>query len=245
MDLNIKITTSDCCKVIIQDLSDYLPETFTGIVKDKFKYSDTISVNVLQLNKIQGAEYKKTVYTTHINNNQVQIPVKFDGWFSVNHIVLPSKDWFEKEYNKTEISALNLYDIVYFADNSGIYKYVNGKITSVEVSEVLEINPINTTISKTSKDYVSICFLRKCYINLCKQIFESRGFSSCQDRSKIDSELIYKRDLAWMAINVIKYLTECEQLYEVQRIIEVLQGCNGLCPSNDVTSKTSGCGCSK
>lgn len=48
-----------------------------------------------------------------------------------------------------------------------------------------------------------------------------------------------------MAINVIKYLTECEQLAEVERIIETIKGCNGLCVSSDVTSKTSGCGCCK
>ena len=48
-----------------------------------------------------------------------------------------------------------------------------------------------------------------------------------------------------MAINVIKYLTECEQLYEVERIIETIQGCNGLCSSSDVSSKVGGCGCSK
>jgi hypothetical protein len=48
-----------------------------------------------------------------------------------------------------------------------------------------------------------------------------------------------------MAINVIKYLTECEQLAEVERIIETIQGCNGLCVSSNLTSKTNGCGCSK
>lgn len=245
MELNIKITTSDSCKVIIQDYSEYLPEIVTGIVKNKFKYSDTISVNILQLNKIQGPEYKKQVFTEHNDQHLIEIPVKFDGWFTVNHIVLPSKDWFEREYNKTEASALNLYNIVYFSDGNGIYKYIDGKIISTTIDEILEINPIDTTIYKTSQDYISICFLRKCYINLCKQIFESRGFSSCLDKKDIDSELIYKRDLTWMAINVIKYLTECEQLYEVERIIESIHGCNGLCQSKNITSKTSGCGCSK
>ena len=48
-----------------------------------------------------------------------------------------------------------------------------------------------------------------------------------------------------MAINVIKYLTECEQLYEVERIIESIQGCNGLCPQSNISSKVGGCGCSK
>ena len=57
--------------------------------------------------------------------------------------------------------------------------------------------------------------------------------SACWNKNKIDSELIYKRDLVWMSINVIKYLTECEQLAEVERILETINGCNGLCTSSN------------
>lgn len=245
MELKINITTSDSCKVIIQDNSEYLPESYVGTVKNRFKYSDTVSIDVLQHNKVQETVYRDPTYTPHDKNEFVQIPVKFDGWFTVNHIVLPSATWFENEKLKTEGSALGLYDIVYFSDGNNVYKYINNNVTRTTINEVLEINPTNTTISKTDKDYVSICFLRKCYINLCKQIFNDRGFSSCWNKNSVDSELVYKRDLAWMAINVIKYLTECEQLNEVERIIEALQGCNGLCTPSNVTSKTSGCGCSK
>ena len=245
MELKINITTSDSCKVIIQDQSEYLPESFIGTVKNRFKYSDTVSIDILQHNKVQETVYRDPTYTTHDKNDFVQIPVKFDGWFTVNHVVLPSAKWFEAELQKPEGSALGLYDIVYFSDGDHVYKYINNNVTQVTISEVLEVNPTNTTISKTDKDYVSICFLRKCYINLCKQIFNDRGFSSCWNKNTVDSELVYKRDLAWMAINVIKYLTECEQLNEVERIIETLQGCNGLCAPSNVTSKTNGCGCSK
>ena len=245
MELKINITTSDSCKVIIQDQSEYLPESFIGTVKNRFKYSDTVSIDILQHNKVQETVYRDPTYTTHDKNDFVQIPVKFDGWFTVNHVVLPSAKWFETERQKTTGSALGLYDIVYFSDGDHVYKYINNNVTQVTISEVLEVNPTNTTISKTDKDYVSICFLRKCYINLCKQIFNDRGFSSCWNKNTVDSELVYKRDLAWMAINVIKYLTECEQLSEVERIIETLQGCNGLCTPSNVTSKTNGCGCSK
>ena len=48
-----------------------------------------------------------------------------------------------------------------------------------------------------------------------------------------------------MLLNVIKYLTECEQLAEVERLIEIAKQCNGLCVPSDITSKTSGCGCCK
>ena len=245
MELSIKITTSDSCKVIVQDLSAYLPEDQTGIVKGKFKYSDTISIDVLQHNKSKETVYTDPVYTLHNTADPVNIPVKFDGWFTVIHLVLPTKNWFDRESSKQEGSAIGLYNIVYYSDGASIYKYVNGQSSETTIDEIIEVNLVDTTVSRTGEDYVSICFLRKCYINLCQQIFNSRGFSPCWNKNDIDSDLIFRRDLVWMAINVIKYLTECEQLAEVERIIETIKGCNGLCVSSDVTSKTSGCGCCK
>ena len=248
MDLKIKIITCnacDNCKVTVQDNSTYLPEDSTGIVKGKFKFSETISIDVLQLNKTSEIVYTNPNYTDHSTVKEATLQVDSDGWFSLVHLVLPSVEWFNKEKAKTEGSALGLYDIVYFIDGDIVYKYINQSIQQVDISEILEINPVNTTISKTSEDFVSICFLRKCYINLCKQILDNRGFSSCWNKNKIDSELIYKRDLVWMAINVIKYLTECEQLAEVERIVEIINGCNGLCTSSNSSNKASGCGCSK
>ena len=245
MELNINVTTSDSCKIIVSDISTYLAEDFSGTVKGKFKYSDTVSIDVLQHNKTTETVYRDPVYTKHDTLQPINIPVEFDGWFDVIHLVLPSIEWFNREINKSEGSALGLYDLVYFSDGIDIYKYLDGNVSQVTINEVLEVNPINTTVSKTNRDYISICFLRKCYINLCQQIFEDRGFSRCWNKNKVDSELIYKRDLVWMAINVIKYLTECEQLAEVERIIETIQGCNGLCVSSNLTSKTNGCGCSK
>lgn len=248
MELKIKIITCnacDNCKVTVQDNSTYLSEDNVGTVKGKFKFSDTISIDILQLNKPYEAIYLNPTFTDHSSLGNSTLQVSSDGWYSLVHIVLPSKEWFERELNKQEGSALGLYNLVYFASNNKVYKYINGNTSQVDLSEILEVNPVNTTISRTSEDFVSICFLRKCYINLCKQILNDRGFSSCWNKNKVDSELIYKRDLVWTAINVIKYLTECKQLAEVERIIETIQGCNGLCVSSKLISTTNGCGCSK
>lgn len=240
MELNINITTSDKCKIVVQDVSTYLAEDFSGIVKGKFKYSDTISIDVLQHNQTL-----KTIYTKHDTLKSIDIPIGFDGQFSLVHLVIPNIEWFNKELEKTEGSALGLYNIVYFSDGIDIYKYINGETSQVTIDDILEINTVNTTISRISRDFVSICFLRKCYINLCQQIFNDRGISKCWNKNKVNSELIYKRDLVWMAINVVKYLTQCEQLAEADRVIKTIQGCNGLCISTNLTNSTNGCGCSK
>ena len=188
MELKIKIITCnacDNCKVTVQDNSTYLSEDNVGTVKGKFKFSDTISIDILQLNKSQEAIYLDPTFTDHSSLGNSTLQVSSDGWYSLVHIVLPSKEWFERELNKQEGSALGLYNLVYFASNNKVYKYIDGNTSQVDLSEILEVNPVNTTISRTSEDFVSICFLRKCYINLCKQILNDRGFSSCWNKNQI------------------------------------------------------------
>lgn len=244
MELKISLTTCnacDSCNVTIKDQSEYLSEDSTGTVKGKFKFSDTISLDILQLNKSSEPLYLSPTYTKHEENKNVTLSISQDGWYSVVHLVLPSIDWFNTELAKSEGSAIGLYSAVYYTDGENIYKYEKEKITQEEIPTIVEINTIDTTISRTSTDFISICLLRKCYINLCQQIFNDRGMTSCWSKNTIDSELVFKRDLVWMAINVIKYLTECEQLAEVERIIENITSCNGICASSSTT--TSGCGC--
>lgn len=251
MELKIKVCTDDRCKIVVKDITEvggsgYLPESATTSVKNRFKYSDTVSIFVLQHNKVEESELKTPIYYKHDDvMKPVVLNVSFDGWFNAFHVVLPSQEWFERELNKTTGSSLFLYDVVYFSDGNYIFKYIDGKISSVELSEVLERNIEGTTISKIDKDYVSICFLKKCYISLCQQIFNGRGFNECWNKNNLDSELIYRRDLVWMSINVIKYLVQFNQLAEAQRIIETIGGCNGLCKTEFRQLTNHGCGCGK
>lgn len=243
MELDIAVSTNNDCSIVIKDNTKYWTNNETA--KGEFKYSDSVSIDVINLNKVSENIVKDYKITIHRSQNEsILIPIKFDGWFTIKHIVIPNKEWFDRELAKQTNSALGLYSIVYYADAKTIYKYVDGQSYAIPLEEILEINPVNTTISITSKDYVSICFLTKCYINLCQQIFENRGFTQCWNKNNIDSELIYKRDLVWMAINVIKYMVECSQLCEVERIIELLHSCNGVCGDKKIRSNGNECGCS-
>lgn len=245
MDLNININTDKNCKVVIYDNSEYLPESSSITAKGKFRKSDTVILVVLQHHTNNETVIKNTLLSEN-NVPYVQVPIEFDGWFTINFVVLPSVEWFNTEDKKQHGSAFPLYQSIYFADTDKVYKVVNGKIEEADINEVLEINSDTTTISKVSKDYVSICFLWNCYINLCKQIFNNRGLTSCNSTTSVDSELVYKRDLVWMAINVIKYFTDLNQLAEVERVIERITSCNGVCSQTTTTNISSnGCGCSK
>ena len=244
---DIKVCTGAKCAVAISEINtNYLKENSTAIAKNKFRYSDTVSIDVLQLNKSTGQQIQNPVFTIRDSKiNPVQLQVSFDGWFTICHIVIPNKQWFDKEFEKSTDSALNLYDTIYYSDGAKIYKYINNEITEVSIEELLNRNIEDTTISIVKKDYVSVCFLRKCYVNLCQQLFNSNIISECSSNRKDNCDLIFQRDLIWMALNVIQYMTELNQLAEAERIIEQLgRGCNGLCKQTFEQLSKSGCGCS-
>lgn len=251
MELKINVCTAASCKVSVQDQTEiggkgYLAEDSDVTVKGRFKYSDTVSIDLLQHNKSDEYELQIPVYTLHDSESkQVTLPVKFDGWFTVLHIVLPSKDWFDRELAKETGSSLPLYDTVYYSDGENLFKYINGTSTTATIEEVAERNTEETTISKTCENYVSICFLNKCYLSLCQQILEDRGLSPCWDKNTVDTDLVFRRDYVWMAINVIKYMVQFEQLAEAERIIERISNCNGLCKSEFKRMPSHGCGCSR
>ena len=137
------------------------------------------------------------------------------------------------------------YQIIggYFTDGQSIYyKNIEGITRKVEIQEVLEVNPEVFGIIKIYQNFFSVCYLRKCFISLCQKIFNDRGFDRCFN-GKVDSQLIYKRDLVWAALNVIQYMIDSNQLAEAQRLLERIMGCNGLCSSEDTGDK--GCGCER
>lgn len=247
MELKIHICANESCKVTITDLTtDYQDESNTNSNYGKFRYSDTMSIDVLQHNKVDATVLQTPVFSIHEKQTKsITLPVAFDGWFEVQHIVLPTEEWFKNELAKGSTSILGMYTGVYYTNGQNIFKYYNGESTAVPLEEIVERNTEGTTISRCSQNYVSICFLRKCYINLCQQIFNARAFDKCWNKNKIDSELIFKRDLVWMAINVIKYMVEFNQFQEAARLIYRLNGCNGLCMSQYSKSVSSGCGCNK
>lgn len=240
MELSIKISTNSNCTL---NILDETPISNTGylsnnvIVKNRFQYKDTISIDILVTNKVNSTSIDQSVFSIRKDvRESVSIPINFDGWFTIYHVVVPTKQWVLN-------SELGLYDTVYYSDGTHVYKYKNEKSTIVDLNEIINRNLEGTTISLIKKDYVSVCYLKKCYINLCQQLFQQNVIAECS-AEKTNCELIFQRDLLWMTLNVIQYLTEFNQLAEAQRMIEQISGgCNGLCKQY-LESPKRGCGCS-
>ena len=262
MKIEILVETGESCGFKITDITKkedngYLPSE-SGFMKNRYKFEDTSVICVLGLCRSTNIfpQYEKFIYAPHNEKfNNIYIPTIFDGYFKLNYIVLPNKQWFEANKN---LHAAEYIQGCYFLDQDHIYKYdKSNKNLYVEVPEkdiITILNSIDTdhpsidlnetTLTIVRNDYVSICHLKKCFINLCKQIFDKRLFDKCAYRGKIDPQLIYNRDLVWMTINIISYLTEFGQLDEAQRIIELITSCNGICKQYYREANINGCGCS-
>lgn len=245
MELNIQVETSESCYFNIKDItcgdSGYLPESSEVNEIGRFKYKDTIAVLRLTLNQTDKSIVKSTLFVPHLlNSDYISVPTEFDGWFTLEYIVIPTKDWFDKSEGQWSD-----YDTLYYSDGVYIYKYFQGESSQVSQDELFERNKEGTTISKITQEFMSICYLKKCFINICKQIFDMRGFAKCKTKGDVDSTIMYHRDLIWMTINIISYLTEFGQLAEAQRVLEKIEGgCNGICKSYNRESISYGCGCS-
>lgn len=135
-------------------------------------------------------------------------------------------------------------------DENQEYYYKDDKFyhfnEETDLKLLLELNPNVTHIDITYDYYFQTCKLRKCYINICYQIFDKVASINC-DKSNLDKELIYKRDLLLSALNVINYMVEMNQYEEAERLLERITGCNGLCNNNQNNCygnhKSNGCGC--
>lgn len=166
-----------------------------------------------------------------IRNSQIDILFGFD---------IPDGSLYDSNNDDSDSSEEDIIG-VYFTDGVSIYyKDIQGTVRAVEFQELLEVNPNTFALIRFMQNFFSVCYLRKCYVSLCQKIFKDRGFDRCFN-GKVNSQLIYKRDLVWAALNVIQYMVDSNQLTEAQRLLERINGCNGLCSSEDTGEK--GCGC--
>ena len=180
-------------------------------------------VYILQLNRTTGITSQVFIKTSE--EEQIMFDLGLDGFYTLVTIKL----------SKTPGEGYYFYEGKFY--KSGL---------EVELQEIVEVNPEVSGIEITYDYYFQTCRLKKCFINVCYQIFDSKVFTTC-DNFKIDPNITYKRDLIWAALNVIRYMVEIDQYEEAERLLEEILGCNGLCKNYECleSHNNSNCGCNK
>ena len=187
-------------------------------------YDDNYAfVYILQLNQTTGI-----ISNVFVRTEEDQIPtfnLGMDGFYTLVTLKIPKGDGLE-----------------YYYKDGKYYHYYD----EIELSTLLEMNPNVTNLDITYEYYFQTCRLRKCYVDVCYQIFDQVASINC-NKTALNKELTYKRDLLWSALNVINYMTEIDQFEEAERLLERIMGCNGICDNkhNDCFEghRSNDCGC--
>ena len=176
-------------------------------------------VYVLQLNQTTGTTSQVFIKTS--KEQQVIFDLGLDGFYTLVTMKVPKNTALE-----------------YYYYNDAFYHFNE----EIDLQELIELNPEVTGIEVTYDYYFQTCRLRRCFINMCYQIFDTQN-SVCRS-PKLDYNLVYNRDLVWSALSAIRFMIEVDQYEEAERLLERIMGCNGLCNNScqDPQSRSK-CGC--
>ena len=156
-----------------------------------------------------------------INSNIVDIPK--DGYYTLTYLVIPKEEYVNKLLELDE-NLVNLFtDIFYYKDNSVFNKKEQQE---VDINTFIERNLKGTNILRYSKDFCSVFFLQKCYCNLCMKLLKNNDCTTCNYEG---SELSYYRDIMFMGLQTIRYLSLKGRFMEAQNIVERFQSCSNIC----------------
>ena len=209
----IKITMDQNCNLVIEDNS-FDP--------------DYVQVFIIKHSTSQGEDSQKIIVRDR-RDTPVVFPNAPDGLYSIYKLTIPLDETMPYCYK----------DGKYYKNNQELcVEDIVKAIEEVSLQELIDVNPKVSEIKFDYYYYFSTCNLRKCFIQICKDILNQKA-SACNPNP--DASLTYKRDLLWTALNVIKYMTEMGQYDEALRLLEEITTCNGLCPP----SKTCKCGCGR
>lgn len=243
------ICQTNDCHINITGLSYeeglYLDEDSTIQPYDKFKYSDTATVNIIQLNDIEGTGFLKGFIIDHsVYLDELHYRFDKDGFYTISHIILPTTECIERIYEQ-EPEFIDYYSVIYAINGDQIVKLRDNQWEKASFEE-LECNTsgIKTTIFKSVKEIFSICHLWDCYTNIAKELLNT-NLSKCKNKNADLETLTFNRDVVWMTINVLQYYINRNQLYEAERILEEVNGCNGFCKESQNIIRRGGCGCGK
>lgn len=265
MEFSIDIHTGLNGKVTIEDYSNeydqYFPEDQMIQEYGRYKYSECKTLNVIM--KVNSNRIALKDVVIHEHNQLVEDPMNpgmflydlevtdftlsQDGYYNVNHIVLPTVDWYNNTYLLQDEEYRKAFVGIYIIDEDNkLYKLTESGFIECTIREIVERNHEGTTIQKCIIDVFYTGFLQMCYINYCRKLFQklTKGCNYACAPEDV-KELTYVRDFLWMVLNVIDYQISFKQYVEAQRILELTNHCGSFCQNQELNAGPNlGCGCS-
>lgn len=219
-----------CIQDTTQEYNEYLEENSDFYIRlGRFKYSDTNTINVIKYVSSNQIQILKTIITKHKIDGEIAYldeayyELNKDGHYLIEHIVLPTVEWFNEHKNDP---IINEYTGLYLTDGNFIYKYSNNRLEKCDIEEITEIDTDKTSISKSTQETFSIELLYKCYLEQCKKRLDVLSKQDCSDTS---NNSLFDLNLLQLSIAAIKYNVEFGYLNQAQCILERITKCGNLC----------------
>ena len=183
-----------------------------NVYKNELTISDTeVSgykyIHVIQLNTVTGPG---TQYVKYTHNSSTTV-LASDGYYTLTQMRLPTT------------AVPGTYYIVE-GPEGGADQVIAPNGSVISINDLLLVDPIGTTITKTIEYWFSYYALHTYYVNLIKAKF-LKNVCNCDCISPTDRLTI---DSLTMGLTLIKELTTYAQYNEAQRIVEQLNKCTGI-----------------
>lgn len=235
IDIHSQLTGEITIEDFSKDYKQYIDEDDEVVTTfDLYKFSESATLNsVVKMTTTEATLINLLINDHSSDEDTCTFKVDEDGYYYIDHIVLPNKTWYENASDEYKA----YYETIYITDGEKLYKEVDGALEETTIKEILERNIEGTTIKKCKVDVFFTGNLMQCYINYCKALFDAL-LNKCNS-GEYDSD-IFARDFLWMTLNILDYLIGFKQYMEAQRILENFQTCGGFC---DKWNESVSCGC--
>lgn len=251
MEAKFSICKKGTCGIQVsgleKDSDQYLDQEQISFRNYTFEQTATLNV-VMAISSDETETLESYSLVPHTDLDIDEITLEKDGLKRVEHIIIPTKQWFDYVYELDEPSFDSYANGVYFVgDEDKFFKYKQGEVIEVPIKEIVEINQEDTTLVKTELHTFELCHLEECFFKLCMYLLDNMPCTDpCfNEKMKGFAGEILNRDIIWMVLNAIKYCIEQQQFFRAQKILERVETCWGICRDLDNINSTQykGCGC--
>lgn len=259
MDINFNLIAEPQCGIAIDSSSTQYVENDSLLLYEKGNFSKDLSVvlNILRKRikpEEQGIQIQEQDIQINDDSELLDCELidhddltevthhKFkqgDGIYEIYHFVIPTERWYTNVYT-SEVDGVDQFqhkytNVIYYKDGN-FYKVSEDIEEQIFINDILALKDEDTSLMYASSITLCTCQLHKCYFNLSMHLMQ---LGPCNPQ--IYNDLIYKRDMAWMGINVINYLLDEGNPMEAEIILQKLEGCNGVCINEHKRFRNCGC----
>lgn len=254
LNISIALQENGTTGFLMKDITDVQE---TGFAPDKsdvnsewLRVNDIVFLDFVTYNKIDEPNTESFIYPVNSLDDyrtySLDYKSKKDGWYTISHIVIPKLSWF------TSINKQYITDGTYYLYDNTTASFTKAIKNESLISYEENIDPYliyvaleNPTVIGVEEEIFIIGRLEKCFEDKIKSIIYGNLYTKCQTTKNRDT-IFRDRDVIWMTLEILKYLIRYCKYSEAERILEMVDSCNGFCNGNKFKDRynfNKGCNC--